>query len=98
MDNKNNQLPKRQDRSGSNNPMWQRHHTQETKNKMSQAAIKRSQEYQKLKDAKPLTMDEFLRNNPSLEKYIKLLTKAVIKEEIDRFVRQKQPPLQIPII
>ena len=65
---------------------------------MSQAAIKRSQEYQKLKDAKPLTMDEFLRNNPSLEKYIKLLTKAVIKEEIDRFVRQKQPPLQIPII
>ena len=77
MDNTNVTPPKqRPDRHGANNPMAGRHHSQESRNKMSQAATLRNQEYKKWKDSQHhITMDEFLNNNPSVEEYIKELAK-----------------------
>ena len=93
-----NQTKKRPDRHGSNNPMWNRHHSIETRQKQSDAAIRRNQQYKKALDAQHhLTMDEFLSNNPVAEQYIKQL----IKEEIDKFIcsqtipKQKTSPLNI---
>lgn len=103
MDNINvNQVSNRPDRHGSNNPMWGRHHSDMTRQKQKDAALRRNQEYQKWKDSQHhLTMDEFLSNNPSVEQYIKALASKVIKEEIDKFVcsqtisKQKTSPLNI---
>ncbi len=98
MDNTNvNQSSNRPDRRGSNNPMWGRHHSSVTRQKQSDAAIRRNQEYKKALDSQHhLTMDEFLKNNPTVEEYIKTL----VKEEIDKFVwkecrQKKQSPLNI---
>ena len=94
-----NQPKKRPDRHGVNNPMWSRHHSLETRQKQSQAAIRRNQQYKKALDAQHhLTMDEFLSNNPSVEQYIKALASKVIKEEIDKFISTKcvkKTPLNI---
>lgn len=94
----NKQTNNRPDRHGSNNPMWNRHHSPETRQKQSQAAIRRNQQYKKALDAQHhLSMDEFLSNNPVAEQYIKKL----IKEEIDKFIcsqtipKQKTSPLNI---
>ena len=99
MDNTNvNQIKKRPDRHGQNNPMWGRHHSSITRQKQSDAAIRRNQQYKQAMDAQHhLTMDEFLSNNPVAEQYIKKL----IKEEIDKFIccqtipKQKTSPLNI---
>lgn len=99
MDNINvNQTNKRPDRHGSNNPMWGRHHSSITRQKQSDAAIRRNQQYKKaLENQHHVTMDEFLKNNPTVEEYIKELAKTVVKEEIDKFVwkecRQKTKTL-----
>jgi len=96
------QSSNRPDRRGANNPMWGRHHSAITRQKQSDAAIRRNQEYKKALDSQHhLTMDEFLSNNPSVEQYIKALASKVIKEEIDKFVcsqtisKQKPSPLNI---
>ena len=82
-----NQTSNRPDRHGANNPMWGRHHNSITRQKQSDAAIRRNQQYKKALDAQHhLTMDEFLSNNPSVEQYIKALASKVIKEEIDKFI------------
>ena len=99
MDNTNvSQASKRPDRHGANNPMFNRKHSQEAKNKMSQAAIRRNQDYKKWKDSQHhVTMDEFLGNNPVTEQYLK----KIIKEEIDKYIccqtkpQQKTLPLNI---
>lgn len=99
MDNTNvNQTRNRPDRHGVNNPMWGRHHSSVTRQKQSDAAIRRNQQYKKALDAQHhLTMDEFLNNNPVAEQFIKKL----IKEEIDKFIcnqtipKQKTSPLNI---
>ena len=99
MDNTNdNQTNNRPDRHGSRNPMWNKHHSLETRQKQSQAAIRRNQQIKKALDAQHhLTMDEFLSNNPVAEQFIKKL----IKEEIDKFIcnqtipKQKTSPLNI---
>lgn len=82
----------RPSRKGNRNPMWGRHHSAITKQKQSDAAIKRNQEYKKWKDSqqKPMTMDEFLSNNPSVKEYLKVLANSIIKEEIDKCIWQKQ--------
>ena len=100
MDNTNvNQTSNRPDRHGQNNPMWGRHHNSITRQKQSQAAIRRNQQYKKALDSQHhLTMDEFLSNNPTVEEYIKQLTRKVVKEEIDKFIwKEKDQRLSIPI-
>lgn len=100
MDNTNvNQTSNRPDRHGQNNPMWGRHHSSITRQKQSQAAIRRNQQYKKALDSQHhLTMDEFLSNNPTVEEYIKQLTRKVVKEEIDKFIwKEKDQRLSIPI-
>ncbi len=92
MDNTNvNQKPNRPDRHGANNPMYGRSHTQQSKEKMSQAATLRNQQYRDaLRSQHHVTMDEFLAANPSVKEYIKVLASKIIKEEIDKCVWQKQ--------
>lgn len=86
-----NQTKKRPDRHGSNNPMWSRHHSLETRQKQSDAAKRRNQQYKKALDAQHhLTMSEFLSNDPIAEQYIKNL----IKEEIDKFICTQTKPQQ----
>ena len=100
MDNVNNtQTQKRPNRVGSNNPMWGRHHSAITRQKQSDAAIRRNQEYKKALDSQHhVSMDEFLSNNPSVKEYIKLLASKIIKEEIDKFVwNQQHQTISIPL-
>lgn len=84
MDNKNvSQINSRPDRRGANNPMWGRHHSSVTRQKQSDAAIRRNQEYKKWKDSQHhVSMEEFLSNNPTVEEYIKTL----VREQIDKFI------------
>ena len=83
--------PKRPNRMGCNNPMWGRHHSTITRQKQSDAAIRRNQEYKKALDNQHhVSMDEFLANNPSVKEYIKVLANSIIKEEINKFVWNKQ--------
>lgn len=78
-----NQQEKKPDRSGANNPMWQRKHTIQSREKMSQAARQRAAEIKKWKDSQHhITMDEFLANNPTVKEYIVHLVKQQIKEMI----------------
>lgn len=81
----------RPSRKGNLNPMWGRHHSAATKQKQSDAAIRRNQEYKKALDSQHhVSMDEFLANNPSVKEYIKVLANSIIKEEINKFVWNKQ--------
>lgn len=81
----------RPSREGANNPMWGRKHSDEARRKQSEAAKKRHQQFQQWKNSqKPLTMDEFLSNNPSVKEYITLLANKIIKEQIDKVVWKKQ--------
>jgi len=76
------QIQKRKDRHGANNPMYGRHHTAITKQKQSDAAIKRNQEYKKaMANQEHLTMDEFLGSQPIRECIIE-----IIKQEINKLI------------
>lgn len=92
MDNINvNQERKRPDRHGANNPMFNRKHSQQSREKMSQAATLRNQQYRDaLRNQHHVSMDEFLAANPSVKEYIKVLASKIIKEEIDKCVWKKQ--------
>ena len=84
------QTNNRPNRQGQNNPMYGRHHSAITRQKQSDAAIRRNQQYKKALDSQHhVTMDEFLSNNPSVKEYIKVLANKIIKEEIDKCVWQK---------
>lgn len=93
-----NQERKRPDRHGANNPMYGRSHSQQSRNKMSQAATLRNQQYRDaLKNQHHVSMDEFLAANPSVKEYIKVLADKVIKEQIDQLIWKKQNQrIQIP--
>ena len=81
----------RKDVSGCHNPMWGRRHSTQSREKMSQAATLRNQQYRDaLRNQHHVTMDEFLSANPSVKEYIKVLASKIIKEEIDKCVWQKQ--------
>ena len=101
MDNINvNQERKRPDRHGANNPMYGRTHSQQSKERMSQAATLRNQQYKDaLRNQHHVSMDESLAANPKVEEYIKLLASKVIKEEIDKMLWKKQhnQRIQIPL-
>ena len=99
MDNINvNQEKKRPDRRLQNNPMWGRKHSAQSREKMSQAATLRNQQYRDaLRNQHHVSMDEFLSNNPSVKEYIKALADKVIREEINKVVWEKQNQrVQIP--
>ena len=99
MDNINdNQERKRPDRHGQNNPMFGRTHSQQSREKMSQAATLRNQQYRDaLRNQHHVTMDEFLSANPSVKEYIKVLADKAIKEQIDKLIWRKQNQrIQIP--
>ena len=83
MDNKNIcQIQKKKDRRGVNNPMWGRHHSAITKQKQSDAAIKRNQQNKKaLGNQHHITMDEFLGSQP-IKEYIS----SLIREEINKII------------
>ena len=86
-----NQSNNRPNRQGQNNPMWGRHHSAITRQKQSDAAIRRNQQYKKALDSQHhVTMDEFLSNNPTVEEYIKTL----VKEQIDKFVWMECRPVK----
>lgn len=88
----------RKDVSGCHNPMFGRRHSTQSREKMSQAATLRNQQYRDaLRNQHHVTMDEFLSANPSVKEYIKVLAQSVIKEEIDKLVWRKQNQrIQIP--
>ena len=106
MDNTNVNQNSRPDRRGSNNPMFGRTHSPESRNKMSQShkayqqSIRSNQSNtnQNRNVMQPMTMQDFLSNHPSMEDYLKQLAKKVVKEEIDKFIwREKNQRLSIPI-
>lgn len=73
---------KKNDRHGVNNPMWGRHHSAITKQKQSDAAIRRNQQYKKALDSQHhITMDEFLGCQP-IKEYIS----SIIREEIEKII------------
>lgn len=93
-----NQKKIRKDVSGCHNPMWGRKHSAQSREKMSQAATLRNQQYRDaLRNQHHVSMDEFLSANPSVKEYIKLLANKIIKEEIEKVVWRKQNQrIQIP--
>ena len=92
MDNINvNNQRQRPDRHGSNNPMYGRKHSQQSREKMSQAATLRNQQYkQAMMNQHHVSMDEFLAANPSVKEYIKVLADKIIREEIDKLIWKTQ--------
>jgi hypothetical protein len=81
-----NVIRKPSSREGEANPMYGKRHSDETKRKQSEAAKKRYSEINKLKQVHYTTMDELLANNPSVKESIN----RIIKEEIDKYLWQKQ--------
>jgi len=72
---------KRPNRNGANNPMYGRTHSMQSREKMSQAAKLRNQQYRDaLRNQHHVSMDEFLSNNPSVKEYIKVLVHHQINE------------------
>lgn len=100
MDNTNvnqSQNRQRKDVSGSNNPMYGRKHSQQSREKMSQAATLRNQQYRDaMRNQHHITMDEFLSANPSVKEYIKILANKIIKEEINKVIWKQNQRIQIP--
>ena len=96
-----NNVPKKRDRSGQNNGFFGKKHSQESKNKMSashkayQQRIHQNQSNSNGQNyvLQPMTMSEFLSNNPQLDikGYIQSLMKEdilkeIIREEIKRLL------------
>lgn len=97
----------RPDRRGSNNPMFGRTHSPESRNKMSashkayQQSIRSNQSNTNQNSnyvMQPMTMQDFLSNHPSVEDYLKQLAKKVVKEQIDKLIWNSQRKISIPNI
>ena len=109
MDNTNvnqNQTSNRPSRKGELNPMYGKSHSMESRNKMSQS---HKAYQQRIRDnqsntnqnrnyvMQPMTMQQFLSNNPSVEDYIQQLAKKVVKEQIDKLIMNSQRRISIPL-
>lgn len=88
------QTPAKPNRCGQNNPMFGRSHSQESKNKMSQAAQERYRRWKEVEAPRGMTMQEFLTNTPQLDLkgYIQSLVKEdvlkkIIHEEIEKLLQ-----------
>lgn len=86
MDNNNNvNQNNRPSRAGSGNPFWGHSHRESSKALMRTKALERARQFKKWTDSnKPLTMDEFLSNNPTVKEYITQLVRQQINEMIWR--------------
>lgn len=81
-----NQNYQRKSKVGNQNPFYGHHHTDSSKQKISDAQKQRYQQYKKTIDNIPhVTMDELL-GNPKMQKYINHL----VKTQIDEMVQRKQ--------
>lgn len=101
-----NNVPKRRDCSGQNNGFYGKSHSMESRNKMS--ASHRAYQ-QRIRDnqsnsnqnrnyvMQPMTMQQFLSNNPSVEDYINQLAKKVVKEQLDKLILSSQRRISIPL-
>ena len=101
-----NNVPKRRDCSGQNNGFYGKSHSMESRNKMS--ASHRAYQ-QRIRDnqsnsnqnrnyvMQPMTMQQFLSNNPSVEDYINQLPKKVVKEQLDKLILSSQRRISIPL-
>lgn len=79
----NNSQNTRPSRAGTGNPFWGHRHRESSKALMSQKAQERARQYKKWTDSnKPLSMDEFLSNNPTVKEYITQLVRQQINEMI----------------
>lgn len=85
----------RQSRAGTFNPFYGHHHSDSSKQKISDSQKQRYQQYKKAIDNIPhVTMDELL-GSPKMQEYINHL----VKTQIDEMVWKKQNQrLSIPII
>ena len=85
----------RKSRAGSANPFFAHHHSDSSKQKISNSQKQRYQQYKKAIDNIPhITMDELL-GSPKMQEYINHL----VKTQIDEMVWKKQNQrLSIPII
>lgn len=99
-----NNVPKRRDCSGERNGFFGKSHSLESRQKMSQShkayqqRIRDNQSNQnKNYVMQPMSMQDFLSNHPSVEDYIKQLTKKVVKEQIDKLIWNSQRRISIPI-
>lgn len=111
-----NQKNNRPNRQKENNPMWSRHHTMASRQKMSdshkayQQRIHQNQSNSNDQKPnyvqKPMTMQEFLSNNPELDikGYIKSLMmkedvyRKIIREEIEKYLwKEQHRTISIPI-
>ncbi len=77
-----NVIRKPSSREGEANPMWGRHHSDETKRKQSEAAKKRWAEVKKMQSIHHITMDELL-SNEAFTAYID----RIITEQISNIIR-----------
>lgn len=83
----------RKSRAGSSNPFFSHHHSDSSKQKISNSQKQRYQ-YKKAIDNIPhVTMDELL-GSPKMQEYINHL----VKTQIDEMVWRKQRPISIPNI
>lgn len=110
MDNTNvnqNQTSNRPSRKGELNPMYGKSHSMESRNKMSQShkayqqSIRNNQSNTNQSRnyvMQPMTMQQFLSNNPSVEDYLNQLAKKVVKEQIDKLIWNSQRRISIPNI
>ena len=96
----------RPSRKGELNPMYGRTHSLESRNKMSAShkAYQQSLRNNQSNDnqnrnyvMRPMTMQQFLSNNPTVEDYLKELSKKVVQEEIDKLIRNSQRRISIPL-
>ena len=109
MDNTNvnqNQTSNRPSRKGELNPMYGKSHSMESRNKMSQSHKAYQQSIRSNQSntnqnrnyvMQPMTMQQFLSNNPSVEDYIQQLAKKVVKEQIDKLIMNSQRRISIPL-
>ena len=76
----------RPDRHGSNNPMYQRHHSQATRQQMSQSHLqyqaKVRQAMKNRQQASPLSMGEFLESPELKECLIRIIKEELLKLQL----------------
>lgn len=94
--NNNQNTSTRPSRKGNLNPNFGKKASQATRDKMSASHRAYQERVRQAQQQKPMTMDEFLGNNPQLDikGYIKSLMqkegliRAIIREEIDKLLQQ----------